>query len=174
MFFLSFLNSFQTLADENFWNSSQCSSDSMHNGRDCSPNHFHIPTNQLSNPVNQQKFPYSNQTTNVYSNPPQNEHSEEQYEEIFYSSSTNPVPFVRVVKRRTTANKKERRRTQSINSAFAYLRDCIPNVPSDTKLSKVNQNQKCPFGQISNFKGCEYRISNIEYQPNQRIITEIK
>lgn len=48
-----------------------------------------------------------------------------------------PVPFVRVVKRRTTANKKERRRTQSINSAFTFLRDCIPNVPSDTKLSKI-------------------------------------
>lgn len=64
----------------------------------------------------------------------------EEYEEIYYettANSMNPVPFVRVVKRRTTANKKERRRTQSINSAFAYLRDCIPNVPSDTKLSKV-------------------------------------
>ncbi|XP_054165570.1 helix-loop-helix protein 10-like [Oppia nitens] len=44
---------------------------------------------------------------------------------------------VRVVKRRVTANKKERRRTQSINSAFASLRDCIPNVPADTKLSKI-------------------------------------
>lgn len=44
---------------------------------------------------------------------------------------------VRVVKRRVTANKKERRRTQSINSAFANLRDCIPNVPADTKLSKI-------------------------------------
>lgn len=40
-------------------------------------------------------------------------------------------------KRRNTANKKERRRTQSINNAFADLRDCIPNVPSDTKLSKI-------------------------------------
>ncbi|XP_046395024.1 heart- and neural crest derivatives-expressed protein 2 [Ischnura elegans] len=48
-----------------------------------------------------------------------------------------PRPFVRVVKRRNTANKKERRRTQSINTAFADLRDCIPNVPSDTKLSKI-------------------------------------
>ncbi|KAF5281451.1 hypothetical protein FQR65_LT14685 [Abscondita terminalis] len=47
------------------------------------------------------------------------------------------VPFVRVVKRRTTANKKERRRTQSINNAYADLRDCIPNVPADTKLSKI-------------------------------------
>lgn len=48
-----------------------------------------------------------------------------------------PVPVVRVVKRRNTANKKERRRTQSINNAFSDLRDCIPNVPSDTKLSKI-------------------------------------
>ncbi|XP_063928715.1 heart- and neural crest derivatives-expressed protein 2-like isoform X2 [Zophobas morio] len=47
------------------------------------------------------------------------------------------VPYVRVVKRRTTANKKERRRTQSINNAYADLRDCIPNVPPDTKLSKI-------------------------------------
>ena len=43
----------------------------------------------------------------------------------------------RVVKRRSSANKKERRRTQSINNAFAELRDCIPNVPADTKLSKI-------------------------------------
>ncbi|XP_018322718.1 heart- and neural crest derivatives-expressed protein 1 [Agrilus planipennis] len=46
-------------------------------------------------------------------------------------------PFVRVVKRRSTANKKERRRTQSINNSYAALRDCIPNVPADTKLSKI-------------------------------------
>ena len=38
---------------------------------------------------------------------------------------------------RNTANKKERRRTLSINNAFSNLRDCIPNVPSDTKLSKI-------------------------------------
>ena len=44
---------------------------------------------------------------------------------------------IRCVKRRVTANKKERRRTQSINTAFAALRGCIPNVPSDTKLSKI-------------------------------------
>ena len=35
------------------------------------------------------------------------------------------------------SNKKERRRTQSINAAFSSLRDCIPNVPCDTKLSKI-------------------------------------
>ncbi|XP_071950309.1 heart- and neural crest derivatives-expressed protein 2-like [Antedon mediterranea] len=38
---------------------------------------------------------------------------------------------------RRVAAKKERRRTQSINSAFAELRECIPNVPADTKLSKI-------------------------------------
>ncbi|UYV70611.1 HAND2 [Cordylochernes scorpioides] len=42
-----------------------------------------------------------------------------------------------IVKRRTSANKKERRRTLSINNAFAELRECIPNVPADTKLSKI-------------------------------------
>lgn len=46
-------------------------------------------------------------------------------------------PFVRVVKRRNTANKKERRRTLSINNAYADLREMIPNVPHDTKLSKI-------------------------------------
>lgn len=40
-------------------------------------------------------------------------------------------------KRRPAANRKERRRTQSINAAFAELRDCIPHVPADTKLSKI-------------------------------------
>jgi hypothetical protein len=53
-----------------------------------------------------------------------------------YYSAGNGVP-VRVVKRRNCANKKERKRTQSINNAFADLRDCIPNVPADTKLSKI-------------------------------------
>lgn len=45
-----------------------------------------------------------------------------------------PLP---VIKRRKTANKKERRRTQSINSAYLNLREKIPNVPQDTKLSKI-------------------------------------
>ncbi|XP_036217919.1 uncharacterized protein Hand isoform X2 [Bactrocera oleae] len=50
------------------------------------------------------------------------------------------VPAVRIIKKRNTANKKERRRTQSINNAFTCLREKIPNVPSDTKLSKDQQN----------------------------------
>lgn len=54
------------------------------------------------------------------------------------SQPAGPQFVVRVVKRRNTANKKERRRTQSINTAFSDLRECIPNVPADTKLSKVS------------------------------------
>lgn len=38
---------------------------------------------------------------------------------------------------RVKANKKERRRTQSINHAFSELRKHIPDVPRDTKLSKI-------------------------------------
>ena len=40
-------------------------------------------------------------------------------------------------RQRVTANKKERRRTQSINNAFAELRNRIPQIPQDTKLSKI-------------------------------------
>ncbi|EDV32300.2 uncharacterized protein Dana_GF14118 [Drosophila ananassae] len=47
-----------------------------------------------------------------------------------------PTSNIRTIKKRNTANKKERRRTQSINNAFSYLREKIPNVPTDTKLSK--------------------------------------
>lgn len=43
----------------------------------------------------------------------------------------------RCLRRRTSANRKERRRTLSINNAFSNLRGSIPNVPSDTKLSKI-------------------------------------
>lgn len=72
-----------------------------------------------------------------------NHHPGPSYETYYTHSGTATddvnvvIPVVRVVKRRNTANKKERRRTQSINSAFTYLRDRIPNVPADTKLSKV-------------------------------------
>lgn len=47
--------------------------------------------------------------------------------------STAPEKIIQRVK----ANKKERRRTQSINQAFSELRRHIPDVPSDTKLSKI-------------------------------------
>lgn len=121
------------LDEEGYWNSSPCSSDS-HTGRDCSPSRYKM-TNLAP------RIPFGHQAAASSYYPVQCDPTgEQQYEEVYYgpsSSCKTNVPFVRVVKRRTTANKKERRRTQSINSAFAYLRDCIPNVPSDTKLSKV-------------------------------------
>lgn len=52
-----------------------------------------------------------------------------------YITITNANGTMRV--KRRSANKKERRRTQSINSAFSNLRNSIPNVPADTKLSKI-------------------------------------
>ncbi|XP_004611549.1 heart- and neural crest derivatives-expressed protein 1 [Sorex araneus] len=47
-----------------------------------------------------------------------------------------PSP-ARLGRRKGAGPRKERRRTESINSAFAELRECIPNVPADTKLSKI-------------------------------------
>lgn len=59
-----------------------------------------------------------------------------QYDSHHHPDDNVDSPMIRP-KKRNTANKKERRRTQSINNAFADLRDCIPNVPVDTKLSKI-------------------------------------
>lgn len=53
--------------------------------------------------------------------------------ESLITPSTPPERIIQRVK----ANKKERRRTQSINQAFSELRRHIPDVPSDTKLSKI-------------------------------------
>ena len=118
----------QILSEEGYWGSSPCSSESP-NGGDGTPTSTNL-THQAASPFHQY--------ASIYYPPP--EQHEPAYDEGYYgASSTNLVqmPFVRVIKRRTTANKKERRRTQSINSAFTNLRDCIPNVPLDTKLSKI-------------------------------------
>lgn len=67
--------------------------------------------------------------------------SESQVQQQIYNQNHvgyAPPLATRTIKKRNTANKKERRRTQSINNAFSYLREKIPNVPTDTKLSKVN------------------------------------
>jgi len=40
-------------------------------------------------------------------------------------------------KQRNLANRQQRTRTQTMNSAFEDLRQHIPNVPVDTKLSKI-------------------------------------
>lgn len=110
----------------------------MYNYREHSPNVSNI---SLENRTNPHRILFNNQTDTIFKTD-QNVPSDENYNRFYYTGTTTQedgttIPFVRTGKRRTTANKKERRRTQSINSAFAYLRDCIPNVPSDTKLSKV-------------------------------------
>lgn len=51
-------------------------------------------------------------------------------------SGTGKAPPEKIIQR-VKANKKERRRTQSINQAFNELRHHIPDVPRDTKLSKI-------------------------------------
>ncbi len=56
-----------------------------------------------------------------------------EHRKLFYTFQGAPRCF----KRRVSANKKERRRTQSINTAFSDLRTAIPNVQPDTKLSKI-------------------------------------
>jgi hypothetical protein len=56
-----------------------------------------------------------------------------EHRKLFYTLKGAPRCF----KRRVSANKKERRRTQSINTAFSDLRTAIPNVQPDTKLSKI-------------------------------------
>ncbi|KAH8257694.1 hypothetical protein KR038_004691 [Drosophila bunnanda] len=67
-------------------------------------------------------------------------HTESQVQQQIYNQNHvgyAPPSTTRTIKKRNTANKKERRRTQSINNAFSYLREKIPNVPTDTKLSKI-------------------------------------
>ncbi|OCT83312.1 hypothetical protein XELAEV_18025850mg [Xenopus laevis] len=51
--------------------------------------------------------------------------------------------------------KRERRRTESINSALAKLRECIPNVPADTKRSKIKTLRLATsyIGYLMDFKG---------------------
>merc|ERR550534_2241711 len=59
-------------------------------------------------------------------------------ESVFFSGDgVGPIRADKRNKLGVGSNKKERRRTQSINAAFSSLRDCIPNVPCDTKLSKI-------------------------------------
>lgn len=59
--------------------------------------------------------------------------SSSQAETVNRPTTTPPEKIIQRVK----ANKKERRRTQLINQAFSELRRHIPDVPSDTKLSKI-------------------------------------
>ncbi|XP_055313338.1 heart- and neural crest derivatives-expressed protein 2 [Sitodiplosis mosellana] len=128
----------QNEQEEFYWNSSPCSTDSAYNYRELSPNVSNLP---LDNRTNPHRIIFNSQTDTIFKTDP-NIPSDENYNRFYYDGTTTKndgttMPFTRMPKRRTTANKKERRRTQSINTSFAQLRDCIPNVPSDTKLSKI-------------------------------------
>lgn len=50
--------------------------------------------------------------------------------------SKSPVPVVVMKKRRVAANARERRRMHSLNSAFDKLRQVVPSIGEDRKLSK--------------------------------------
>ena len=50
--------------------------------------------------------------------------------------STTPPPVEVMKKRRTAANARERRRMNSLNDAFEKLREVVPSLGSDRKLSK--------------------------------------
>lgn len=146
------------LEEEGYWGSPCSSSESPENRDEYSPGqnvlssqsgpegsspygsqyHHHHHNQQVYCPIGYEKSSYicdegyygAITTTNI---------NGELVSSVNASSSivSGSMPVVRVVKRRNTANKKERRRTQSINSAYTSLRDRIPNVPNDTKLSKI-------------------------------------
>lgn len=113
------------------------------------PESHYSPSSQSSHYSTNNQYNNHHQMTSGHSYPVQLIHQYSNQPEVrqqndFASGSlqSDPLQHLRdgmIVrpKRRNTANKKERRRTQSINNAFADLRDCIPNVPADTKLSKI-------------------------------------
>lgn len=66
------------------------------------------------------------------------ENHPEDYSSFFFQETASVIGNnPPVVRRRCTANRKERRRTEALNNAFSDLRNCIPNIPKDTKLSKI-------------------------------------
>jgi len=87
---------------------------------------------------NEQKFKIKNENKKLKSK--DIDQSEYIADDNFYLNSHTPddqiLPDLEP-KKRVSANKKERRRTQSINNAFADLRNRIPQIPPDTKLSKI-------------------------------------
>lgn len=108
--------------DTNFWPNSPTRTDSP------SPNS--VP-NQIASTY--QIF------TPIGSSTPNNHYSNYRNNYIIENENQSHLvpPYVPVAKRRSTNNRKERRRTMHINNAYADLRDCIPSVPVDTKLSKI-------------------------------------
>ncbi|XP_063696899.1 heart- and neural crest derivatives-expressed protein 2-like [Culicoides brevitarsis] len=114
---------------------SACSTDS--------PSHYGTNSSPINSQYGTSSSPFSNyQYTEHYCTPEEYEKNNYLHDDGYHTQAntiTKPdgTKVIRVVKRRNTANKKERRRTQSINSAYLSLREHIPNVPEDTKLSKI-------------------------------------
>lgn len=146
------------LEEDGYWGSPCSSNESQENQDEYSPTQNALSSQsgpEGSSPFSNQFHHHHNNGSQVYC-PVGYEKTSYMCDEGYYGATTttssggsiasantsNTVvttnhPVVRVVKRRNTANKKERRRTQSINSAYTSLRDRIPNVPNDTKLSKI-------------------------------------
>ena len=78
--------------------------------------------------------PHTNSTSQYQSDPQpinNNQYSHQQHQhqhQVHYTEAPYVSPGWR---------KKERRRTENLNSAYNNLRGCLPNVPSDTKLTKI-------------------------------------
>ncbi|XP_032811338.2 uncharacterized protein LOC116942952 [Petromyzon marinus] len=108
-----------------------------------SQQHHHHHHHHHHHPQQQQQHHHEQHQHHQHSQHPQHQQQQQHGEALLQQEGGEPSllqaagPYCPPVKRRGTANRKERRRTLSINSAFAELRDCIPNVPADTKLSKI-------------------------------------
>lgn len=90
---------------------------------------------------------------------------------IAQSSSSSQVSCADKNIQRVKANRKERRRTQSINLAFNKLRRHIPNVPLDTKLSKI-KTLRLAIGYIGHLRAAltadsELEAANITNKPEE-------
>ena len=91
---------------------------------------YHHPAQYQPPPGDSQYSPHSDSSHS----PSPYQHYYSQHEDYLHQSDfCGPIRNRKV----PMSNKKERRRTQSINAAYTALRDCIPNVPCDTKLSKI-------------------------------------
>nr|XP_023670479.1 heart- and neural crest derivatives-expressed protein 2-like [Paramormyrops kingsleyae] len=83
-----------------------------------------------TSPQNQMEVPYSSK----YSNRAQRV---KPWDPVGESGSGAVKIGSKSVRQTGKDDRPERRRALSINGAFARLRGCIPNVPADTKLSKL-------------------------------------
>ncbi|KAK6637281.1 hypothetical protein RUM44_007695 [Polyplax serrata] len=131
-------NRYNLQRNQNYWTCNESISSGSPNPKEELCDSARIPQYEYRQTGYHGQDPYGTMPLSVsQENQPGNFYGNFEPEKGYYEMNLNTNSIVRVVKRRNTANKKERRRTQSINNAFADLRDCIPNVPADTKLSKI-------------------------------------